>query len=38
VSAGCSFVAVGVDTALLARATTELARKFVAPLVPGRAG
>ena len=36
VSAGCSFVAVGVDTALLARATTELAKKFVAP--PTRAG
>jgi 4-hydroxy-2-oxoheptanedioate aldolase len=30
VAAGCSFVAVGVDTALLARATSKLAAKFVA--------
>jgi 4-hydroxy-2-oxoheptanedioate aldolase len=29
VTAGCTFVAVGVDTALLARATSELAAKFV---------
>ena len=29
VAAGCTFVAVGVDTALLARATSDLAAKFV---------
>jgi 4-hydroxy-2-oxoheptanedioate aldolase len=37
---GCSFMAVGVDTTLLARATQTLAQSFksVAPLPPGRTG
>jgi 4-hydroxy-2-oxoheptanedioate aldolase len=36
VTAGCRFVAVGVDTALLARATVELARKYVTLRASGR--